>query len=100
MASFGVNTQELRGIASELENILASEYDRVVASMNRHGQDMSGKWRGEAQRAFETRMGETDDYLKKIRALVASYAEFLRAAAAKYDQADQEAMDILRRFNG
>lgn len=99
MARFGANTQELRSIASELEGILGSEYDRVVANMNQHAQDIGGKWRGEAQREFETQMQETDAYLKQIRALITAYVELLRTAATKYDQADEEASGIMRRLN-
>lgn len=94
----GVTTPEIRTIANELENVLG-EYDRVVANVKTHADDIDGKWRGEAQVQFVRQMEEADAYLKELRALIQTYIVFLRTTAQKYDSTDQEAAAIVQRLN-
>ena len=95
MALNRVNTQEMRGIANEVEQ-LASDYTRQVQTLYQTGNDLDKMWDGDANSSFNAQLGQDQARFEALNKVIGQYIQVLRDNAAEYDRSEEDAVQTIQ----
>jgi len=91
MALNRINTQEMRGVANEVEQ-LASDYTRRVQDLYQAGSDLDKMWDGDANSTFNAQLGQDQARFEALNNVIKQYVDVLRDNATLYDQSEEAAV--------
>ena len=94
MALNRINTQEMRGVANEVEQ-LASDYTRHVQALYTAGSELDKMWDGDANSTFNAQLGQDQARFEALNKVIAQYVQVLRDNAEQYDKAEADAVQEL-----
>ena len=95
MALNRINTQEMRGVASDVEQ-LASDYTRQVQALYQAGSDLDKMWDGDANSTFNAQLGQDQARFESLNKVVGQYVQVLRDNANDYDKSEADAVSTLQ----
>jgi WXG100 family type VII secretion target len=95
MALNRVNTQEMRGVANEVEQ-LAADYTRQVTALYSAGQELDKMWDGDANSSFMGQLGQDQPRFEALNKVIGQYVQVLRENAEAYDRSEADAVQTLQ----
>ena len=95
MAINRINTQEMRAVASSVEQ-LAGDYTRQVQALYTAGNELDKMWDGDANSTFNAQLGQDQARFEALNRVVAQYVQTLRENAEAYDKSEAEAVQTLQ----
>ena len=95
MALNRINTQEMRGVANEVEQ-LASDYTKQVQSLYDTGRELDNMWDGDANSTFNTQLGQDQPRFEALNRVIGQYVQVLRDNATDYDKSEADAVQTLQ----
>ena len=94
MAINRINTQEMRAVASSVEQ-LAGDYTRQVQALYTAGNELDKMWDGDANSTFNSQLGQDQSKFEAMSRVIAQYVQTLRSNAEEYDKSEAEAVQTL-----
>ena len=95
MALNRINTQEMRAVANEVEQ-LAADYAKQVQMLYEAGGELDKMWDGDANDAFNTQLGQDQPRFEAMNKVIGQYVQALRDSAEVYDASEAEAVQTLK----
>jgi WXG100 family type VII secretion target len=95
MAQSRINTQEMRGVANEVEQ-LASDYTKQVQALYQAGSDLDKMWDGDANSTFNAQLGQDQARFEALNRVIGQYTQVLRDNANDYDKSEADAVQTLQ----
>lgn len=83
-----VTPEELISAANNVEN-WADNYQAIYNRINTNVNELASTWGGEAHQQYVTQLEGFQDDFNNLYTLLNKYASYLRSAAAKYQQAEE-----------
>ena len=94
MAVSRINTQEMRGVANEVEQ-LASDYSRQVQALYTTGSELDKMWDGDANSSFNAQLGQDQARFEALNKVIDQYTQVLRDNAEQYDKSEADAVQTV-----
>ena len=94
MAANRVNTQEMRGVATGVEELTA-DYSRQVQALYNAGHELDNMWEGDANSTFNAQLGQDQARFEALNTVISQYIQTLRENAEQYDRSEAEAVQTL-----
>jgi WXG100 family type VII secretion target len=95
MAQSRINTQEMRGVSNEVEQ-LASDYTKQVQALYQAGSDLDKMWDGDANSTFNAQLGQDQARFEALNRVIGQYVQVLRDNANDYDKSEADAVQTLQ----
>ena len=94
MALNRVNTQEMRGVANAVEQLIA-DYVRQVKALYQAGSELDSMWDGDANDAFNAQLGQDQPRFESMNRVIGQYVQSLRDSADAYDISEADAVQTV-----
>ena len=89
-----VNTQKMRQVAADIDTLVGN-YRNLVNRIYDAGYEIDNMWEGEAKKKFKSMLDSDRWHFDELARFFEEYAEELGNKATLYEQAEQNAQDIL-----
>jgi WXG100 family type VII secretion target len=95
MALSRISPREMRSIANNIEQ-LAVDYTRQVQSLYQIGSELDMMWDGDANAAFNERLGQDQPRFEAMNKAIRQYVQALRDSADVYDSSEADAVQTIQ----